>query len=83
MSKHSSDTVTATPDPEMQSQNEKVDYPVHTKGANPEVDPYQVFLDESDDPKYFPNWRKWTIICIISSAATCVACASSMVRVFH
>lgn len=83
MSIHDSDTVSvsATPDPESNSKHEQDNYAADTKGQ-PEVDPYRVVLDQDDDPKFFPNWRKWVIICIISSAATCVACGSSMVCEF-
>jgi hypothetical protein len=44
------------------------------------TDLFEVVLDESDDPKHFPSWRKWVIIGVVSSAAAFVACASSMVR---
>jgi hypothetical protein len=44
------------------------------------ADPYRVTLDENDSPKQFSSVRKWLIIFTISSAAACVACASSMAR---
>jgi hypothetical protein len=49
------------------------------KKQDNELDLYRVVLDNTDDPKLFPAWRKWVILLIISSAAMCVACASSMV----
>lgn len=82
MSIHDSDTAasaSATPDLESGSKLEQDTYAIETKGEV-EVDPYRVFLDKDDDPKHFVDWRKWVIICVISSAATCVACGSSMVR---
>lgn len=43
-------------------------------------DPYLVRLEGAEDPKSTPLFKKWLTICIICSAATCVTCASSVVR---
>lgn len=37
-------------------------------------------LDESDDPTRFSTARKWLIVLVISSAALCTTCTSSIVR---
>jgi hypothetical protein len=39
-------------------------------------------LDEHDDPKRFSLLHKWFIIIIVSTAALCTACTSSIVRAF-
>ncbi|PPQ97319.1 hypothetical protein CVT26_006637 [Gymnopilus dilepis] len=41
-------------------------------------DPFQVFLDETEMPYNLPSIRKWIAVVVISSAALCVTCASSM-----
>lgn len=39
-----------------------------------------VTLDPHEDPKNFPLARKWLIVLIMSSAAFCTTCTSSIVR---
>ena len=39
-----------------------------------------VSLDPNEDPKNFPLVRKWLIVLIMSSAAFCATCTSSIVR---
>ncbi|KDR77915.1 hypothetical protein GALMADRAFT_244882 [Galerina marginata CBS 339.88] len=41
-------------------------------------DPFQVFLEEDELPHNQGLWRKWMSVVVISSAALCVTCASSM-----
>ncbi|KAJ3544006.1 hypothetical protein NM688_g5793 [Phlebia brevispora] len=43
-----------------------------------EDDKYEVRLEEEDDPKNLPVWRKWLIVSVICSGALCATCASSM-----
>ena len=43
-------------------------------------DKYAVALEQEDDPKCLPIWRKWVIVLVICSGALCATCASSMVR---
>ncbi|TDL14038.1 MFS transporter [Rickenella mellea] len=38
----------------------------------------EVTLGPSEDPKQMPSSRKWLAVLVISSAATCVTCASSI-----
>lgn len=46
-----------------------------------QIDPFEVsHLEREEDPQYLSTARKWVIVVCISSAATCVASASSMVR---
>ena len=46
-----------------------------------QIDPFEVsHLEREEDPQYLSTARKWIIVICISSAATCVASASSMVR---
>lgn len=44
------------------------------------ADPFEVFLDEHDDPQRKPEWRKWLIIAVISAGSFCVTALSSIVR---
>lgn len=46
---------------------------------NEDTESFQVVLDESEKPQQLANTRKWIAVAVISSAATCVTCASSMV----
>ncbi|KAH9476477.1 Efflux pump atB [Psilocybe cubensis] len=39
---------------------------------------FQVDLDDAEKPQHLPNPRKWVAVIVISSAASCVTCASSM-----
>ncbi|USW59394.1 Putative sugar transporter, major facilitator superfamily, MFS transporter superfamily [Septoria linicola] len=42
---------------------------------------FEVQFDGEDDPynpKNHANWRKWVIVCIVSSSSLCVTCASAM-----
>lgn len=48
-----------------------------------DIDPYLVTLEPEDDPKCMSTLRRWVAVVVISSAALCVACASSVVRVFR
>ena len=43
--------------------------------------PWEVTLEEVEDPQNMSTWYKWAIVLIVSSGAMCVTCASSMVRV--
>lgn len=43
-------------------------------------DKLEVALEQEDDPKALPVWRKWIIVLVICSGALCATCASSMVR---
>lgn len=40
---------------------------------------WEVFLDESDDPKKRSTAQKWLIVFVLATSATCVTCASSVV----
>lgn len=40
---------------------------------------WEVTLEKGEDPKTLAVWRKWAIVLMASSGATCVTCASSMV----
>ncbi|KAJ7595726.1 major facilitator superfamily domain-containing protein [Mycena floridula] len=40
--------------------------------------PYEVLLDDSDNPESLATWRKWLIVVVICSASLCVTCASSL-----
>ena len=44
-------------------------------------DKLEVALEQEDDPKALPVWRKWIIVLVICSGALCATCASSMVRI--
>ncbi|KAF9553357.1 MFS general substrate transporter [Agrocybe pediades] len=48
------------------------------KSSNPADEDFLVSLDESQDPQNMATARKWIIVFVISSAALCVTCASSM-----
>ncbi|KAF8147884.1 major facilitator superfamily domain-containing protein [Crassisporium funariophilum] len=43
-----------------------------------ELDAFQVSLEECEKPQALSKFRKWITVVVISSAATCVTCASSM-----
>jgi hypothetical protein len=43
-----------------------------------DVDPFEVTLEPSEDPKNLSPVRKWVAVIVISSAALFFACASSM-----
>ena len=45
----------------------------------PSRDPYEVVLEEADNPLNLPLARRWTAVATICAAAACVACASSAV----
>jgi hypothetical protein len=42
-------------------------------------DPYEVKLDETEDPESFPLFKKWLIVILISFSALTVTCCSSLV----
>lgn len=71
------------------------DYPDDVKKKNPEKTQLQnddasyshgkkgktvVSLGPNEDPKSLPLARKWLIVLIMSSAALCTTCTSSIVR---
>ena len=51
------------------------DYNASEKGPSP----WEVTLDEHEDPKALATWYKWVIVLIVSSGAMCATAASSMV----
>lgn len=63
---------------------------LRTLGTTPDVEKsstdnessaFEVSLELSDDPQQRSLLRKWLTVLVISSAALCVACASSVVRI--
>lgn len=42
---------------------------------------YLVTLDDTEDPKHFPEYKKWVAVAVIAAGAFCATSASSMVRV--
>ncbi|KAL1749997.1 hypothetical protein FB107DRAFT_252439 [Schizophyllum commune] len=61
----------SSPSPTLQAKNDVV---VEKDAA----DPFQVGLDENDDPRRRSNARKWLAVLLISSTSLCATCASSM-----
>ncbi|KAI4293656.1 MFS general substrate transporter [Schizophyllum commune Loenen D] len=61
----------SSPSPTLQAKNDAV---VEKDAA----DPFQVVLDENDDPQRRSNARKWLTVLLISSTSLCATCASSM-----
>lgn len=49
-----------------------------TPALNPASDPFQVSLCPTEHPHNLSSARKWTVVIVISSAALCVTCASSV-----
>ena len=43
-------------------------------------DPFEVHLEGKEDVQNLSTFRKWLIVVVISLGATCVTCASSVVR---
>lgn len=41
---------------------------------------YLVTLNENEDPKHLPEYRKWVAVAVIAAGAFCATSASSMVR---
>ena len=82
---HSSQT-TATAlekdhDPEAIDKVEDAVTPVESDHSSSEKgpSPWEVTLEENEDPKSLATWYKWVIVLTISSGAMCVTAASSMV----
>ncbi|CAA7261302.1 unnamed protein product [Cyclocybe aegerita] len=46
--------------------------------TTPNKDSFEVYLDEREDPKNLSTLRKWIAVVVISTAALCVCCASSV-----
>jgi hypothetical protein len=49
------------------------------KDSSGSDDPYEVKLDETEDPEFFPLFKKWFIVVLISFSALTVTCCSSLV----
>ena len=58
----------SSPSPTLQAKNDAV---VEKDAA----DPFQVALDENDDPQRRSNARKWLTVLLISSTSLCATCA--------
>jgi len=65
---------------EQRTRNDEKQKVVEPTGApSNDTDSLMVFLDDSEKPQNMTIARKWLIVVLISSAALCVTCASSMV----
>lgn len=55
-------------------------YPEKSDALSDPSDPFEVTLEQQDNPKALPTWRRWLAALIINAGAICVTGASSMVR---
>lgn len=79
MSSECSQTRTVTPVGDIESQTpEGPRAPTNISEKVRDRDPYEVILEHEDNPQNRSKIHKWIIIIITSSAALCVACASSV-----
>lgn len=81
---HSSQTATTDPiqDRDPEALEKDLDSPTESDISASEKgpSPWEVTLEEREDPKNMATWCKWAIVLTISSGAMCVTSASSMVR---
>lgn len=49
-------------------------------GKSSVLDPFEVLLEAGEHPQHLSTLRKWIAVVVISCAALCVTCSSSVVR---
>ena len=80
---HSSKTLTSNlsrdHDPEAPSKVLATPTEKDSNASEKGLSPWEVTLEESEDPKNMAAWYKWVIVLTVSSGAMCVTSASSMV----
>ena len=59
--------------------SEKAEAPNPNASEKPTLDEFLVVLEDKDNPQKMSTFRKWIIVAIISCAAFCVTCLSSVV----
>ncbi|KAF9785518.1 major facilitator superfamily domain-containing protein [Thelephora terrestris] len=78
----SSQTATTDPvqDHDPEAPEKAIGSPIESdiSASEKSLSPWEITLEESEDPKNMATWYKWVIVLIVSSGAMCVTSASSM-----
>ena len=78
--RRASETTLRNTDDDPETLNVSIPTPQKFDETDKSSDKYLVTLDESEDPKQLPGYRKWIAVSVISAGAFCATSASSMVR---